>query len=132
MCIVDASFSVRRSAWPGWRSLIGNVLARLFLLPGDLACDALGLGQADNRDLVRMLVNSLVWTLAGGRHHRRDRGVTEHAMSMDQITEEAIRRLVDAFYTKVRADRELGPIFEHGISGDWGAHLPRCAISGHP
>ena len=44
---------------------IGNALARLFLLPGDLACDALGLGQADNRELVRMLVNSLAWTLAG-------------------------------------------------------------------
>ncbi len=46
-------------------ALIGNVLGRLFLLPGDLACDALGLGHADNRELVRMLVNSLVWTLAG-------------------------------------------------------------------
>jgi hypothetical protein len=43
----------------------GSALARLFLLPGDLACDAIGLGQADNRDLVRMLVNSLAWTLAG-------------------------------------------------------------------
>jgi hypothetical protein len=42
---------------------IGNVLARLLLLPGDLACDALGIGRADNRDLVRMLVNSLVWML---------------------------------------------------------------------
>lgn len=42
---------------------IGNALGRLLLLPGDLACDALGLGQADNRDLVRMLVNSLAWTL---------------------------------------------------------------------
>jgi hypothetical protein len=44
---------------------IGNALARILLLPGDLACDALGLGQADNRDLVRMLVNSLAWTLLG-------------------------------------------------------------------
>lgn len=44
-------------------------------------------------------------------------------MNMNQITEEAIRRLVDEFYTKVRADRELGPIFEHEISGDWGKHL---------
>ena len=48
-----------------WLALIGHFLERLLLLPGDLACDALGLGQADNRDLVRMLVNSLVWTLAG-------------------------------------------------------------------
>jgi hypothetical protein len=37
---------------------LGTILARLLLLPGDIACDALGLGQADNRDLVRMLVNS--------------------------------------------------------------------------
>jgi hypothetical protein len=44
---------------------IGNAMARLLLLPGDLACDALGLGKADNRDLIRMLVNSLAWLLAG-------------------------------------------------------------------
>lgn len=41
-------------------ALVGNVSARLFLLPGDIACDALGLAHAE-----RMLVNSLVWTLAG-------------------------------------------------------------------
>ena len=46
-------------------ALIGKVLARFLLLPGDLARDALGLGQADNRDLVRMPVNSQIWTLAG-------------------------------------------------------------------
>jgi hypothetical protein len=45
--------------------MIGNTMARVLLLPGDLACDALGLGHAENRDLVRMLVNSLVWTMAG-------------------------------------------------------------------
>lgn len=44
---------------------LGDGLVRLFLLPGDLACDALGLGRANNRELVRMLVNSLVWTLLG-------------------------------------------------------------------
>jgi hypothetical protein len=44
---------------------IGTLLARPLLLPGDLACDALGRGRADNRDLVRMLVNSLAWTLVG-------------------------------------------------------------------
>jgi hypothetical protein len=45
-------------------SAIGNAFGRLFLLPGDLACNALGVGHADDRDLVRMLVNSLVWTAA--------------------------------------------------------------------
>jgi hypothetical protein len=48
-----------------WFAAIGHAVGQLLLLPGNLACDALGLDQADNRDLVRMLVNSLVWTLAG-------------------------------------------------------------------
>lgn len=44
-------------------------------------------------------------------------------MSTDQITEQAIRRLVDEFYLKVRADPDLGPIFARAIPGDWEAHL---------
>jgi hypothetical protein len=44
---------------------IGAVMARLFLLPGDLVCAALGLDREDKRELVRMLVNSLVWIVAG-------------------------------------------------------------------
>jgi hemoglobin len=39
------------------------------------------------------------------------------------LTESAIRQLVDSFYAKVRADPELGPIFERAIPGDWGPHL---------
>jgi hemoglobin len=39
------------------------------------------------------------------------------------ITEEAIRRLVDAFYEKVRRDERLGPVFMRAIPGDWGPHL---------
>lgn len=42
---------------------IGNALARPFLLPGNIACDALGLSEHQN--LVRMLVNSLIWTVLG-------------------------------------------------------------------
>jgi hemoglobin len=38
------------------------------------------------------------------------------------LTEEAIGRLVDAFYAKIRVDPELGPVFEQAIS-DWGPHL---------
>lgn len=38
------------------------------------------------------------------------------------LTEEAIGRLVDTFYSKVRVDPELGPIFDRAIS-DWGPHL---------
>ena len=37
-----------------------------------------------------------------------------------RLSENAIRHLVDSFYTKVRADPELGPIFERAIAGDWG------------
>ena len=42
---------------------IGHVLAWPFLLPGHIACDALKLGGHQN--LVRMLVNSLIWTVVG-------------------------------------------------------------------
>jgi hypothetical protein len=40
-------------------------LARAFLLPGDIACMAIGLDSEDKRELVRMLVNSLVWIVVG-------------------------------------------------------------------
>jgi hypothetical protein len=46
-------------------SSFGNALAWLLLLPGNLACNALGLSKANNRELVRMLVNSLAWTMVG-------------------------------------------------------------------
>lgn len=39
------------------------------------------------------------------------------------LSEQAIRRLVDEFYTKVRADPELGPVFMRAIPGDWSPHL---------
>jgi hemoglobin len=42
-----------------------------------------------------------------------------------EITEENIRRLVDAFYVRVRADSVLGPIFERAIPGDWQPHLEK-------
>lgn len=33
----------------------------LFIFPGDLVSDWLGISREENRDLVRMLVNSLFW-----------------------------------------------------------------------
>ena len=42
---------------------ISDVVAWTFLLPGNLACTALGLAR--HRDLVRMLINSLFWTVLG-------------------------------------------------------------------
>ncbi len=44
---------------------IGTAIAWPFLLPGNLACSALGLPQSEYSDLVRMLINSLVWTVVG-------------------------------------------------------------------
>jgi hemoglobin len=44
-------------------------------------------------------------------------------LEIGRLSEEAVRRLVDKFYAKVRADVELGPIFERAIPGDWGPHL---------
>jgi hemoglobin len=41
----------------------------------------------------------------------------------DIVTEDGIRRLVDAFYAKVRIDPELGPVFARAIPGDWQPHL---------
>lgn len=39
------------------------------------------------------------------------------------VTELQIRQFVDRFYGKVRADPDLGPIFERAIPSDWGPHL---------
>ena len=44
---------------------ISSVFAKAFLFPGDLACTLTGLEGDDKRELVRMLVNSLVWILLG-------------------------------------------------------------------
>ncbi|MFN3655813.1 MAG: hypothetical protein ACK4UO_01005 [Pseudolabrys sp.] len=44
---------------------LGAALARLLLLPGDLALSFTGLDGDDKRELVRMLVNSLVWIVIG-------------------------------------------------------------------
>ena len=42
---------------------------------------------------------------------------------LDQISEDGIRQLVDAFYAKVRRDPELAPVFLRAIPGDWQPHL---------
>ena len=44
---------------------LSHALAWPFLLPGNLACDALHLEGQAHTNLVRMLVNSLVWTVLG-------------------------------------------------------------------
>jgi hypothetical protein len=42
-----------------------SAVAGVLLWPGDATCSALGLRGNDKGDLVRMLVNSLVWTVLG-------------------------------------------------------------------
>jgi hemoglobin len=39
------------------------------------------------------------------------------------LSDDAIGHLIGSFYEKVRADPELGPIFDRAIPGDWGPHL---------
>jgi hemoglobin len=51
--------------------------------------------------------------------------MNEIIIKTNQISEDAIRHLVDQFYAKVRTDSELGPIFEHAIRGDWEPHLAK-------
>ena len=47
------------------------------------------------------------------------------AAKLGHVSEDGIRRLVDAFYDKVRLDAELAPIFLRAIPGDWEPHLTR-------
>ena len=42
-----------------------------------------------------------------------------------QVSEQQIRQLVDLFYDKVRADPQLGPIFERVIQEQWEPHLQK-------
>ena len=44
---------------------LGAAVARAFLYPGDLICTVSGLQGDDKRELVRMLVNSLIWIVLG-------------------------------------------------------------------
>lgn len=49
-------------------------------------------------------------------------------MPNDVITEESIKELVDRFYTKVRDNGKLGPVFDGAIGKhdeDWKPHLER-------
>lgn len=43
-------------------------------------------------------------------------------MKASGLNEQAIGRLVDEFYTRVRADPQLGPVFERAIT-EWEPHL---------
>jgi hemoglobin len=51
-------------------------------------------------------------------------------MKIDHISEHGIRRLVDEFYARVRADTELAPIFNRAIPPTGDYTLRRCATFG--
>ena len=42
-----------------------KVIETIFPGPADICCNALGVGQENNRDLVQMLINSFIWMAAG-------------------------------------------------------------------
>ncbi|HUZ64985.1 MAG TPA: hypothetical protein VMU82_14865 [Acetobacteraceae bacterium] len=42
---------------------MGSLLLRVFFLPGNAVCSALGVTEGDDRMMVRTLVNILVWNL---------------------------------------------------------------------
>jgi hemoglobin len=42
-------------------------------------------------------------------------------------TEEEIAQLVDRFYSRVRQDEILGPIFAQAVGDDWDAHLGKMS-----
>ena len=47
---------------------ISDSIAKPFLLPGTVVCNVLGIhgkNPGDYSNLVRMLINSLIWTVAG-------------------------------------------------------------------
>lgn len=41
------------------------------------------------------------------------------------ITPSTIVQLVDTFYSRVREDPVLGPVFEEKLAGHWHEHMPR-------
>jgi hypothetical protein len=43
-----------------------KVIETIFLGPGELCCNFLGVRKDNNRDLVRMLINSMIWMGVGG------------------------------------------------------------------
>jgi hypothetical protein len=40
-------------------------MTKLFLLPGGLICDAVGLKDSESRQILRMFLNTLIWGAVG-------------------------------------------------------------------
>ena len=43
--------------------MVGKTALRIFLLPGNMVCDAIGARADDDRAMIRSLINMLVWNL---------------------------------------------------------------------
>ncbi|AVO47919.1 globin [Melaminivora suipulveris] len=50
---------------------------------------------------------------------------TQHFSLIEQPDAESVHRLVHGFYAEVRADAELGPLFDGAIGDHWDTHLAR-------
>ncbi|MDX1785792.1 MAG: group III truncated hemoglobin [Roseovarius sp.] len=55
----------------------------------------------------------------------RKRTQIRDAAGIIGIDEAYLSLMVDEFYTRIRTDARLGPIFESAIGDDWGPHLDR-------
>ena len=53
------------------------------------------------------------------------RPVAEEPLTHPGVDREFIGRLVREFYSRVRRNERLGPIFSHAITGDWEPHLEK-------
>lgn len=58
------------------------------------------------------------------RIRERRKAIQDNAARIG-INDAYISALVDRFYDKIRADAELGPIFNRAIGDDWDTHLPK-------
>lgn len=55
--------------------------------------------------------------------------VAQKRVPDENIDEALIQSVVHAFYARIRADADLGPIFQNVLAGRWDAHLEKmCAF----
>src|SRR5690242_13108693 len=49
----------------------------------------------------------------------------QHRATAVGLTEALVRRVIDAFYERVRRDAVLGPVFAEAIGDDWAPHIEK-------
>jgi hypothetical protein len=45
-------------------AMLGKMALRMFLWPGNVVCDMIGAREEDDRQMIRTLINMLVWNFA--------------------------------------------------------------------